>query len=316
MKKLMFIMAGVILAFAITSCEKGKVNPTDMPLGDTGAIKGKKVEMPTIPQPNDLDSRAFWIPSADGKDRGGNRTCEDVIAAFPEHFSAEDFSDCGGKIDIADDYVGLVGDIAKINEDGTIEFDVGVDRNCFVKAVIVKGSNNANVYIYPDGVTSDVGLLPPPFDPDADVIRYPWVSNITFCCFCDGEYKRYAVKVKLDGSTLWAASNGSFYPYETGGSYCDYLGFGNYPDEAMDLILEYTDTDIGDVSVDTDGNVSISVDAGYSFDEAFLFVGNMLDMGAFNQCPDMTINPPWSYKLGPSDNTVIQTVIFEKDTDF
>ena len=184
----MYIMAGLILVIGLTSCEKEKTKPNGDIVGKDGVVKAQTVvitdRVGSFPTTVASDG-PYLIP---GKNKGGNRTCEEVLKEFPEYFKIGDFTECGEKVDIDDDYWGAVKEFpfeVKILENGTISFDIG-ERNCLVYAVIVKGSNQANVYIYPDGVTMDEGLLPPPFNPEADVLRYPWVSNITFCCDCSG----------------------------------------------------------------------------------------------------------------------------------
>lgn len=290
MRKIMYFLAGVILAVAMTSCEKEKVNPHGMTVGNDAVMKGQVVEISDEPMQNSDGS--WWIPPADGKDRGGNRTCEDVVAAF-DFFNPDDFSDCGEKVDIDDGFKGVVGEFpfhVEVHEDGTISFDAG-DRNCLVRAVIVKGSNQANVYVYPDGVTDDDGLTAPAFEDG----RIPWVSNITFCCACGDvpDDKKIAVKAfwYADGADCargsYVLSAGTSYPYGPG--WCDDLGFSafvNTDGTPIDL------GGIGEISI-VDELVTITMDEGYNLFSASIYVGDGSDL-SYGDCPGYTASP-WDY---------------------
>lgn len=323
MKKLMYVLAGVILTIGLNSCEKkGGIPSSEMGLGNDPVVKGQEITVITPSTPVVGDVTPYLIP---GDNRGGNRTCEDAQAAFDvmaadplsEFYEMDlgDFSDCGEKVDIEDDWSGPVSGFPYevwVNEDGTIGFDVG-ERECLVKIVIVKGSSNANVYYFPGGVTDADGLASPAFDDG----RIPWVSNITFCCFCDvpqDEELFYAAKVwYVNGDERWAATDGSI-PYFTGsGEWCDYLGFGVYPDDDMNLNDKVIKTSggvtidvVGGISVDGSGNVVITLDEGLSLTHAHVYVGDMTDLGPVGTCQNYEASP-WVSKYQLSGQTVTFT---------
>jgi len=317
MRKLLFILTGAILVVGLVSCEKQNTNPQGKTVGNDGVVKSEMVTVNTPSGPDfDPETGPWLIRAEDGKDRGGNRTCADVLAAFPNSFKAGDFTDCGEKVDIDDDYVGEVNGFpfpVWVNGDGSIGFSSG-DRDCLVKAVIVKGSNNANVYIYPGGTTGENGLASPAFDDG----RIPWVSNVTFCCACDEQEEElfYAVKIRYGDEDRWAVSNGGTPYYSETGRWCDYLVIGDYPDDVeMDLYDEDHTTIVGDVTVDASGDITITVD-GYNLNDAHLYVGDLNDiiLDGFG-CPIYDASP-WISALDISDPTATSTHTFFEGTDF
>lgn len=311
MRKLLFITAGFILAFGLISCEKQKTNPQGDQVGNDAITKGQPVviEEPEMSTPviivnGDVEVAPYLIP---GKNKGGNRTCAEAVEAFddiPEFADKElgEFTDCGEKVDIDDGYFGEVEGFpfyVEVNDDGSVYFHTGSEE-CKVKVVIVKGSNSANVYYFPDGIMSADGLAAPAFDP-AVPSRFPWVSNLTFCCFCDEEEEDdnfYASKLwYLDetGEERWAITYGSGTGYFSGsGEWCDYVEFGDYPSEDMDLVDKIikgsggnTITSVGSMTVDASGNIDITLtSADHSLTRAYLYFGDMTDLGTANLCAD------------------------------
>ena len=114
-----------------------------------------------------------------------------------------------------------------------------------VGAVIVKGGPGSNSYIYPDGVTSDCGLVSPnvPSGP-ADL------SNLTFCIIaCDnGEEECW------DEETAWAAGS----RYVTRGNWATYTPY--VPNSSVVLYAGQT-KNAGTVyfSGEVDGMVTITI---------------------------------------------------------
>jgi hypothetical protein len=104
---------------------------------------------------------------------GGNRTCADVGLAFFGDAGYYEFSservNYNGSFDSAFP-AGLV-----VNTDGTY---VSFSSTFSIGAVIVKGSNDANVYVYEPQVNSDSGLASPPTGTQQNPAG---LSNITFC---------------------------------------------------------------------------------------------------------------------------------------
>jgi hypothetical protein len=163
MKKLMYVLAGVILAVAITSCEKVKENPQGVLVGNDGLLKGQPIAMSSSGESgpvSDAGATPYVIP---GENKGGNRTCEearaafDIMAGMPGHefegLILGEFINCGEKVDIPEGEVGLISGFpfdVWVDDNGAIKFNTGY-RDCVVSAVIVKGGNKANVYYYPEG---------------------------------------------------------------------------------------------------------------------------------------------------------------------
>lgn len=108
-----------------------------------------------------------------GENSGGNRTCAEVGLAFfgdanYYEFSSERVNYNSGVFDQA-----FPGGLT-VNTDGTY---VSFSSTFGIGAVIVKGGNDANVYVYEPQRTSDSGLAAPP-----NASGNPaGLSNITFC---------------------------------------------------------------------------------------------------------------------------------------
>jgi hypothetical protein len=113
----------------------------------------------------------------DGANPGGNITCEEVGLAFFDdagyyEFSSDRVNYEGGAFDAAFPN-GLT-----VTTGGTY---VSFSSAFGIGAVIVKGSNDANVYVYDPQVTSDSGLASP-----TNASGNPaGLSNITFCWNAD-----------------------------------------------------------------------------------------------------------------------------------
>ncbi len=108
-----------------------------------------------------------------GENNGGNRTCAEVGLAFFNdaayyEFSSERTNYTDGSFDAAFP-AGL-----SVSTDGTF---VSFSSTFGIGAVIVKGSNNANVYVYEPQVRSDSRLASPPNSSGGPA----GLSNITFC---------------------------------------------------------------------------------------------------------------------------------------
>jgi len=326
MKKLMYFIAGLILAVAMVSCEKQDKHDLGI-----DALKAAKITYMPGDTPGPTSDNGIIPEIIPGDNKGGNRTCEEVWLEFGEgdEVCGEDYL-CGDKVDYDDDPEGFASSfpdgltvtVSGIHiefeiEDDCLEFE-GIEGFWKVGAVIVKGSNAANVYWYPDGETHDWGLAAPG--------NKPMVSNLTFCfvpCVPEEEPEDewYAVKVWYDGDAFWAMSDGATPYYAGTRHWCDLLGFGDYDARDAMNMIHYFDippiatnyTDIGDITVNTAGDVTITLDAAYNLDQASLYVGDMsvTDLGPVSTCPDYEA-APWAFKDGLSG----QTVTFIKGTDF
>ena len=328
MRKLTYILAGLILVIGLTSCEKkgGIPNIEDAML--KGAISTQNLETP-IPS-GDRDSyegfTPMLIPPLEGENnRGGNRTCEAVYFWLGE---GEDYL-CGDKVDYDGDGAGFAssfpsgltvtvsGIYTSFTVDGCVEIEIEGEMTYWkVGAVIVKGSNAANIYYYgPDGILSDSELFAPG--------EKPMLSNLTFCFVpCVPEVpvdEWYAVKVWVNGDAFWAISDGATSYYAGTDHWCDLIGFGDYDAQVTMNLIHYPDfpphatnsTDIGDVTVNGSGDVTITLITGYTLDQASVYVGEMDDLGATGGCPAYKVTP-WAFKDGLAGNTVT----FVKGVDF
>lgn len=170
------------MSFFMVSCEKD-----DLSMGK-GSAKNEIVyfDREGSSPDSDLEVTPYIIP---GQNHGGNRTCEEVEAAFglgedyfystSGKFDYEYDEDLGKWVWIDDDgmiYVDFPGITVTVTDGTYVEFELDNPGLC-VGAVIVKGSNDANVYFYDNGVKSDEGLAAP-----INASGNPaGLSNLTFC---------------------------------------------------------------------------------------------------------------------------------------
>jgi hypothetical protein len=139
------------------------------------------------------------------------------------------------------------------------------DKKYKVGAVIVKGSNAANVYYYPGGIMED-SYLSAPLNASG---KPAGLSNLSFC-FVECEQPQLVVGFKSYTTNSAWVTTGAFitsYPLALGGSYPLYL----WGDASL-LVGHLTITDIN-----TDGHWEITVDnyvnPAYQFIQPFLYVG-------------------------------------------
>lgn len=272
MKNLRLLIVIFLAAAVLVSCEK-KMGVEDMFIPDA-KVKGSVVV------DNFMPVSTFDVPeiitAMDGKNRGGNRTCCDV-----GYFYGYDFLECGDKVDYEDFDGGFPDGLVVTVNESTKRLSFYIEGGCLdidgssykVGAVIVKGSNAANVYFYmteddqgvwSGGVTSDVNLG----SPGGKAL----VSNLTFCFVpCEGDEedpeKIIAVKVKTEPGTegQYAITNtGGTYiqcvPYVLGASYKIYLN--------SDL------SEVGDLIIGDDGSVTINNadNASFLMQEAYVLI--------------------------------------------
>jgi len=195
-----YFFAALIMGAALVSCEKSQDDPTLLKKGDAPEL------------PISLTSKAMVVPQViAGTNNGGNRTCADVEAAFE---LPENFFFCWDKIDYSDgEFMGEFPEgLTVIVTDGTfVSFKMDDclqfgDKFYKVGAVIVKGSNEANVYYYKDGIMEDSGLASPLNSSG----KPAGLSNLSFC-FVECEVKLpelvIGLKTYLKGGA-WAVSGG------------------------------------------------------------------------------------------------------------
>ena len=108
----------------------------------------------------------------DGENPGGNRTCAEVGTAFFDDADYYEFS--SGRIDHNGAFDQNFPEGLNVTTDGTY---VSWSSTFSIGTVIVKGSNEANIYVYDPQAMSDSGLAAP-LNPSGNPAG---LSNITFC---------------------------------------------------------------------------------------------------------------------------------------
>jgi hypothetical protein len=271
MKKLTYLFASLIMVALIVSCSKDATND------DVAMLKKAVVSTPVGPT-----SDAGVVPAIiPGANNGGNRTCAEVAAwkGIPA-----DYFYCGTKIDYNNgafagefpsglDVTVTGGKYVSFEMDGCIQFG---DKFYKVGAVIVKGSNAANVYYYPEGTMGDSGLASP-----VNASGNPaGLSNLTFCFIeCEQIPLVIAFKSYLNDDD-WAVTSGGpgnidfvayydFVPNFVGNKIYHHMNqsmpVGNI------LVSDIDDDDLWEVTVDN------SDMPGVLFTNAYLFVGTLED---------------------------------------
>lgn len=304
MKKLQPLLVFMALLASLSSCNKEMTDDSNV------ALKLAYVE--SYSTPVSTDGITPVILAVD-KPKGGNVSCTDVNQAFNASLL------CGVKIDYADEVqfegafpewlnVELNGIYVSFNMTGCVEID---GKNYKVGAVIVKGSNAANVYFYPGGTLSDAGLAAPGN-------KY-MVSNMTFCFVeCNPEPLIVAIKsyywteskyVGLKDYRAYTVSLGS--PLFYVGTWCDHLGVNPLVPSTFPLAFSAGTVIIEEgwpegvhswiITVDLNGEMI--------FDETSLYVGSLSGLAEgtvdSNGCPIQSL---WPYHDYTDVNTHVFTI--------
>jgi hypothetical protein len=307
MNKAIYLLAVAILATHMISCDK--VNDE---------IDGVSTKSAYVLNPNSSPvSAALVTPVILGVDKpkGGNVTCQDVQEAFKTSFDK-----CGDRINYGDFdgdgdfefYRDFDGVDVEITGGKFIEFTVKNDPGSCLKvgAVIVKGSNSANVYYYPDGILHDSGLASPINSSGTPA----GLSNLTFCLFeSEPELPEVVIAVKAwygiitDGTWSYSA-----YTLSTGANvfntddWCSELGVNYFPTNSSFALSE----GVGSVNVDVGWPngvrsliITLELNDGLTFSLTHLYVGSLAGLGNLTECPDYG---NWPYK----DNSNVNTQVF------
>jgi len=306
MKKIVHLFSVLLVLSFLSSCDKQMADEPDV------SLKVAYVDYYTTPV-----SFNQVVPAvlAVDKPRGGNVTCTDVEQAFGGSYI------CGNKIDFTNEAefeaafpswlnVQVDGIYVSFSIDGCGEID-GVPVK--VGAVIVKGSNSASVYYYPEGSTGDSHLAAP-----GD--KY-MVSNLTFCFVECEEPEEFVVAVKaffwpgpeIWNNPTWVTSSGAMIftpvlPWE----WCSQLGVNYYPSTStFNLLSPFSLINVGTVTLQDayiDGVHSLIVTLtyleGYTVDKTYLYIGSEEDLKASilsTGCPDYT---SWMFKDEPNNSNV------------
>ena len=169
MKKLTYFFAALVMVAALGSCQQ-----------DDSEIVLKKANSDEYGMSLPASFNQVVPQVIPGANKGGNRTCAEVADWFETEF---DF--CGDRLNYSEGmFDGAFPEGLKVTvTEGTfVAFEVSDfimigDRYYMVGAVIVKGSNEANVYVYPEGSLGDSKLAAP-----VNASGKPsGLSNLTFC---------------------------------------------------------------------------------------------------------------------------------------
>jgi len=272
MKKLTYLFASLIMVALIVSCSKDTINDDD------AMLKKAVATGPSNPV-SDGDIIPYIIP---GANNGGNRTCAEVAAW--QGLEANDFY-CGDKVDYNDgafastfpsglDVTVTAGKYVSFEMDDCIQLG---DKFYKVGAVIVKGSNAANVYFYPDGTLGDSGLSAP-----VNASGKPaGLSNLSFCfveCNLVIAFKSYLTQD-------WACTSGGPGNISFVGYYDfipDHEGYKIYFTAHTNPVSADLTKPVGNLmisDIDDDGLLEVTVDnadrTDLLFTDAYLFVGTL-----------------------------------------
>jgi hypothetical protein len=253
MKTLKFLLTLFLIALAI-SCEKRNVETTSY---------------------ESLPSGLGIIPYYNG----GNGTCgEDFISIKADYVN--------GKFIFESPATGWPEGLSVTVINGTyVSFTLSPTSPFCVAAVIVKGGNGNNKFVYNDPTLSD-NELSAPINPSGKPAE---LSNLTFCFTECRQRPSVVVAVK---SWIWLSStsmeenNWADYKFtmSTGptvfqtGNYCDALGIINYPETNSSTLTDGRGTiNIEEVDVNNVHYLKIIVDLneGLVFESTSLYVGNL-----------------------------------------
>lgn len=325
MKKLNYLIAGLLIAGVFVSCSKESQEEYSI-MGDGGK---KTSSLVSAPQSNN-GVKPMIIPAlledgTEGKDRGGNRNCTQVGLAFK---GDPDYYYCGDKLDYSSGnfYGGQFPESLIVTTDGTyVSFSINSDNGCIeidgkfykVGAVIVKGSSAANVYFYDGGTTGDSGLASPINKSGSPA----GLSNLSFCFIeCEPESEIIAIKALYwPGATdtyvgyTWTSAVGSYIFSTTSGYWCNFMGINDFPGTtSFNLHKDYSlSTIIGEVIISEDEEsyyVTVELNEGLTLDKTYVYIGSesgLLDPLTAQGCPDYT---NWPYQDYTDANSVTFTI--------
>lgn len=294
MKKLTYLFAALIMVAALGSCEKEN---SEILL--TKSNSENEMSLPISNGPDGLPGGILGIVPEiiDGSNSGGNRTCADVAAWFETEFDW-----CGDRINYSNgQFDNSFPDGLKVTVTvGTyVAFEVQEyirigDKYYKVGAVIVKGSNEANVYHYPDGSFGDSGLAAP-----VNASGLPaGLSNLTFCLVeVEPEFEEVIIALKtylanpVEGDPVtfvrngWAVSGGldvsTEYGLHMGYNYYDFNGENEF--DLVRATLDAIESSIGTIKAKDywEGDIHYLevvldlTDDSFVFDDTYLYVGSL-----------------------------------------
>lgn len=213
MKTLKFLFIGVLIAAAMTSCNS---------IWD--------FEDPYTFDPTPFNKSKIY--------RGGNVECYQLNLGLDETTGRNDYDPANGGFQFA----WPEGLFVKVENGTEVSFfmagPIKIAEKCYeVGAVIVKGGDGSNVYLYDDGATKDKNMVSPNNASGSPA----GLSNLTFCFVevdCEAEEKPVVIAIKSffwpdSLSNLgydWAGSAGSDAFKYISSNWCYSLGVSSYPE--------------------------------------------------------------------------------------
>ena len=316
MKKLTFLFAMLIMIAAIISCSKETTSDSELDL----LKKATVILEPTASFPkSENDINPYLIP---GANPGGNRTCAEVAAAWS--LATNPFF-CWDKIDYNNgafagafpsglDVIVTGGKYVSFKMEDCILIG---DKYYKVGAVIVKGSNNANVYYYPDGTTGDSDLASPLNDSGNPA----GLSNLTFCFIeCDEELPELVIVLKtymMTPTGTWAGTVGvgsetdvirlGYLAYDYNGENSFKIYKGAYLTMPIGTLTasDYYENSIHYLEIVITGDVE-----SYLFERSYLYVGSAAGYNTYLELKDGITYPHYG-NFPFFDDELLATRIFK-----
>lgn len=273
MKKLTYLFAALVMVAALGSCQQ-----------DDGEIMLKKSNSDDYGMSLPVSFNQVVPQVIEGANNGGNRTCAEVAEWFETEFDY-----CGERINYNDgmfDGAFPEGLEVTVTEGTWVAFEVPeyimIGNSYYnVGAVIVKGSNQANVYWYPGGSFGDSRLAAP-----LNASGKPsGLSNITFCLVeFEPEFPEVAIVMKsyiapASASRAWTGTRGE--GSELNSLHLGYTIYDFRGDKEIPLYLAAMGAEIGKITVSNymeDGEHFLELKAeittgDWSFYESYLYAG-------------------------------------------
>ncbi len=307
MKKLTFLFLSIFIVAAVVSCSK-EANDNELAL----LKKVPAITVKTLSAPE--SDNHVWPYLIPGANNGGNRTCTEVATAWGLD-DPNPFYYCGPKLNYDDyEFDGMwpEGLEVTVTDGRYVSFEMEDcimlgDKYYKVGAVIVKGSDQANVYYYEGGTMSD-GHLAAPLNASGAPAG---LSNLTFCFVeCEKEEELIiAVKSYYSSSAgnLYCVSKGT--KVFVGSEWCATypLGINNYPSTAsFNMFAPYSNAVIGEVTVEN-GDVTVTLNEGLTLISTYLFIGTLNDLLTSNLntngCPVYSNTEVWIRNSTPGTNS-------------
>ena len=293
MKKITYLFAALIMVAALGSCEK---DTSGILLKESSSDIG--LSLPVSNGPDGIHGGIEGITPQiiEGTNPGGNRTCAEVAEWFDTEFDwcGERVNYSGGQFDNSFP----AGLNVTVTEGTYVAFEIPDyimigDKYYKVGAVIVKGSNEANIYYYPEGSFGDSGLTAP-----LNASGMPaGLSNLTFCLVeVEPNFPEVVIALKtylanpVDGEVVtyvrngWAVSGGlgvsTEYGLHMGYNYYNFKG-----ENEFDLVRATLGAIVGPIGTITandyweEGIHYLEVvldldDESFVFDDTYLYVGS------------------------------------------